>query len=158
MKLNKTDRWNRFLEKTKQVGDCLIWCGSKVKFKKLAYGQFWNGEKIVLAHRYAFEEAHRRSIRKGLTIDHICDNSLCVNPKHLREMSLKDNILRSQNNPSAINSRKTHCGKGHEFSKSNTAFTRHGWRRCRKCHNIISLDYQRRKRGWSLADIRRAKK
>lgn len=28
----------------------------------------------------------------------------------------------------------THCKHGHEFTPENTSITKHGWRRCRRCH------------------------
>jgi hypothetical protein len=49
----------------------------------------------------------------------------------LEVVSIKENVLRGIG-PSAINKRKTHCKRGHEFNKENTRITKKG-RSCRIC-------------------------
>lgn len=75
-----------------RAGDCHIWTGSLV----LGYGQMWveiNGKKIrKKAHRISYEKSTGLPIPEGVDIDHICHNPACVNPKHLREISHKQNI------------------------------------------------------------------
>lgn len=36
----------------------------------------------------------------------------------------------------AVKRAKTHCLNGHEFTATNTAITKEGWRRCKTCHRI----------------------
>lgn len=70
------------------------------------------------AHRYSYEK-YIGKLRKGMTIDHLCRNRKCVNPKHLEQVSWQENLLRGEGIP-AINAKKTHCKRGHEFTKANT--------------------------------------
>lgn len=57
-------------------------------------------------------------IPKGLVIDHLCRNTSCCNPKHLRCATQRDNLL-SGVGCCAMNHRKTHCKNGHPLSGGN---------------------------------------
>jgi hypothetical protein len=84
-----------------------------------------------LAHRRAYEEAYG-PIPDGLQIDHLCGIRDCINPLHLEAVTPRENTLRS-GNPAAINARKTHCIRGHEFNEENTRTDDDGSRTCRVC-------------------------
>ena len=131
VKLNK-----RFLSKIifpQDKKECFLWKGTK---NRTNYGIFWDGKRQALAHRFSYEFFYNRKIKEGLTIDHQCNVTLCVNPNHLKEMTLKENILKSLNSPTAVNHRKTHCKNGHEFNNENTMrYVKH-YRYCRKCHAV----------------------
>lgn len=119
---------------------CIVWIGATNG--KNGYGIFRGGDgrdargsrKWVLAHRYAYE--HRAdgvlcTIPKGMTLDHLCRNRVCVNPAHLEPVTQRENTLRGEA-PSARQARQTHCKNGHEFTEANTK--REGRkRRCRIC-------------------------
>ncbi len=131
--MRKKKRIERFINKIIINGNCWIWTGGRVNGRKLNYGQFWNGKRTMLAHRFSYEYFVGK-LEKGLTIDHQCNNPLCVNPSHLKQMTLQDNILRGTN-PVARNAKKTHCSRGHliEGLEKN----KHGYRVCRKCRKIF---------------------
>ena len=89
------------------------------------------------AHQVAFE-IFKGLVLKGLVIDHVCNNRKCVNPEHLRAVTPRENVLRSDSARSAINARKTKCVNGHPFTASNTKLvkTKYGiGRQCRECIN-----------------------
>lgn len=114
--------WDRI-----EVGDCWIWKGSSRGY----YGQYQYKGRSYLAHRYVYELLVA-PIPAGMTLDHLCRNRPCVNPDHLEVVSSRINILRGAS-PHAINARKTHCKRGHEFTPENTTFLKGGGRRCRIC-------------------------
>ena len=70
----------RFWEKVDKSGECWLWMASCYPD---GYGRFKHGEKVVLAHRLAFEWEHGE-IPEGLQVDHRCHERRCVRPDHLR--------------------------------------------------------------------------
>lgn len=68
------------------------------------------------AHRVSYE-TFKGPIPKGLTIDHLCRNTVCINPNHLEAVTLKENILRGDS-PTARHRRSTHCPKGHSYDRT----------------------------------------
>ena len=112
---------------------CWNWKAGKTK----GYGMFYLNGRSVGAHRVSYE-LYVGKIPKGLTLDHLCRNTACVNPRHLEPVTLGVNVLRS-NNLCAVNARKTHCKNGHKFTKENTYYFKSTWvkdrkfRQCKKC-------------------------
>jgi len=90
--------------------------------------------KGILAHRFIYEYWNG-DINSKLTIDHLCRVRHCVNPLHLQQVPHRINILRGDT-LAAKNARKTHCKRGHEFTKENTRITGIGSRCCRLCENL----------------------
>lgn len=118
----------KYQDKVNKTPDCHIWIGS---INPYGYGIIFINGKHKQAHRIAFE-ARYGIIPKGMVINHLCRVRNCVNPDHLEIATHKTNIL-SGLSPSAINSLKTHCSNGHEFTEENTKITSRGWRECRAC-------------------------
>ena len=107
------------------------------------YGQFWNGERAIPAHRFLYE-LFIKKIDGDLEIDHLCRNQKCVNPSHLEAVTHRENLRRGMGRQHWL--RKTHCKHGHPFNEENT-YTRPGtiWRDCRICHKRWSRETRLRK-------------
>lgn len=119
----------RFWKKVVKSDGCWDWAG--MIDAKEGYGRFGYQGRTVSAHRVAYELTVG-PIPAGLVIDHLCRNRRCVNPAHMQPVTDRENILRGIG-PTAVNSAKTHCLRGHEFSASNTRIDRLGKRNCRAC-------------------------
>lgn len=92
------------------------------------------------AHRISYTLANGQ-IPRGLTIDHLCRNRWCVNPKHLEAVTNRENILRG-NSPTAANAIRRRCVRGHSLSGDTIRLYR-GRRVCLLCeqaHNRNKTD------------------
>jgi hypothetical protein len=123
------EQLKRFLNKIRIIDDHWIFTGY---LNKDGYGQTYYKKKQHQAHRFCYEFFVAK-IPKGKHIDHKCRVRSCVNPKHLRVVTPRENALFNSESTSAKNFRKTHCNKGHEFNNKNTKFDINGFRICRTC-------------------------
>lgn len=108
------------------------------------YGHFKMGGRDWLAHRAAYT-TFVGPIPAGLTIDHLCRNTACVNPAHLEPVTNRENILRGDG-VTARAARSTHCPKGHAYDDANTWRCKRGYRHCRACLRASNRIYDRRRR------------
>lgn len=115
---------------------CWVWNHSKLNN---GYGIISLNGKRILAHRYSYEYFKNKLpkfVNKGLEIDHLCHNRLCVNPDHLELVEHKINVLRGNAKYNNYQKTKTHCPKGHVYDENNTWVNKLGHRFCRECHKI----------------------
>ena len=136
----------RFFIKTKRLDDgCLEWMaaynehilededalpeGQEPKVSR--YGVFKFSGRNVLAHRLSLYMVMGED--PGPSVDHLCFNTLCVEPTHLRGGSVQEN------NATRRYITAEHCKHGHERSQGNTYWTKDGRRQCRQCNRLRDL-------------------
>lgn len=138
----------RFWRKVERTSACWLWRGSTRPWRSAAYGWFWCGRGVA-AHRFSYE-TFVGSVPAGFVIDHLCRNTLCVNPAHLEAVTERENILRGTSF-SARNAAKVQCANGHPLSGRNLGIRRGRWRRCRACHNADAARRRARVRASNAA-------
>jgi hypothetical protein len=134
----------QLMKRGRREGACLIWTG------KTAHGYAqttWQGVPRYV-HVIAYELAHG-PVPDGMEVDHECNRRACFEATHLRAMTHRDNVLRSETAPPAVNARKTHCPRGHGYTPSNTYVAPNGSRQCRACWPIKAKARRQSQRGAS---------
>lgn len=126
---------------------CVFWTGH---IDKKGYGKLgYRGRGGMLAHRVVYERSVG-PIPDGLTLDHQCFVTACVNPRHLTPASLVANSKRQRS------AAKEFCVNGHPRTPENSYFKpptrpRQGLRHCRACNREAARAYKARKKGLTAA-------
>lgn len=81
----KTKTWEAFFSKVRFTSGCWFWLGGV----KANYGRFESEKREWRSHRWSFC-AIRGPIPDGHDLDHMCENTLCVNPWHLQPLTRKE--------------------------------------------------------------------
>lgn len=121
---------------------CLLWYGkvNKQGYPELTKSQaaktgFW------LVYHYTWAQANGRRCAPDMTLDHTCEVRNCIEPSHLEEVTLRENLMRGDT-LAAKNAAKTHCPKGHPYDTVNV----NGDRGCKTCQAEATRRYYYRKR------------
>lgn len=132
-KVRTNDGKEGFWSMVECCGDdkCWLWKGKTSRTHSGDYGRFAHDGGWTYAHRFAYESLVG-PIPEGLILDHLCRNTLCVNPRHLEPVTHRVNLLRGVG-ASAMNAKKTHCPQGYPYDEQNTRITWRGYRACRAC-------------------------
>ena len=147
----------RFWAKVDRSGGsdaCWPWMGY-VDETGNGYGQFWDGDHLVKAHRFIYTK-ECGTVPLGLVVDHTCHNGTgctdvpcvhrrCCNPKHLEVTTQSINSIRGRSGDHQ--SAKTHCPKGHAYSPENTLSRQGGRHRvCRECNRAHQRKYNAKRK------------
>src|ERR1700678_700784 len=104
---------------------------------KNGYTRFKLDDRLRLAHRVSYE-MFKGIIPEGHQLHHTCEFKRCVNPEHLTPVLPRVHLLElSPKAPAFINSRVTHCPKGHAYTDDNTYTTK--GRTCKTCKHELWL-------------------
>lgn len=138
---------NRLWSKVIKTEDCWEWTGAK---SSKGYGSIYVRRYVTAAtHIVAYELETGQGVPEGLTIDHLCFNTLCTRFAHFEVVT------------SAVNSQRrweryrlevkpfiTHCPHGHELTEGNTYITPvKESKRCKTCIREAGRRHDA-KRGW----------
>lgn len=120
-------REERFWRRVEKSDGCWRWAGGRGG-KASIYGIFTYAGVHTSAHRVAYELLIR-PIPTGLVLDHLCGDTLCVNPEHVEPVTAAENRRRQA-------ARVTHCRRaGHPLSGENLYIDGKGQRGCRACRD-----------------------
>jgi len=147
VKINKNGPMS---EHRPDLGNCWIWNAATLKS---GYGIFGGNGWQTTAHRYSYQIENGEIENKKMHVDHLCRVRNCVRPSHLELVTPTENYRRGQG-WSGNNFRKTHCRKGHEFTKENTIKEKLG-RKCKTC-NLDRVKKRGKERYWEDVDKGRA--
>ncbi len=83
----------RFYDKVSfEPNGCWLWKGALDSY---GYGAFKFAGGARKAHRVAWA-LDGRSLPSDMTLDHVCRNRACVNPKHIELVTLRENGKRAR--------------------------------------------------------------
>ena len=127
-----------------QNDKCWLWTGAR---NSCGYAEIRRDGKNYKVHRIMFE-MFKGTIKKGLEIDHICRVRNCVNPKHLRAVTHRINML-CGDGVGSENFKKTKCPRGHKYNRVRKVTRKNGLKQscryCSICQNKQQLDCYYRK-------------
>lgn len=136
---------------------CWEWKG---RIAETGYGMVYFKDRTFIAHR-ALYEILIGDIPGRMQLNHDChtkDKSCkggtsclhrrCVNPDHMSVVTPSEN-LKLDDTASGVNAKKTHCLRGHKFTRKNTRIsyaTGSKVRFCKQCDKLRNQSHQNRRR------------
>lgn len=129
----------RFFSKVQKTPECWLWTGAK---DREGYGRF-DTEETCLAHRFSYLR-FVGPIPEGYCIDHICRNTTCVNPQHLRPLTAAENTMISRGVAPRY-ARRDKCAHGHPLMGQNVRLggKNGNSRRCLTCRAAFNKQRSR---------------
>lgn len=128
---------DKFWARVRPTGFCWEWTG---QLDAHGYGTVKTPDARTQskAHRVSYE-LMVGPIPEGLVIDHLCRNTVCVNPDHLEPVTTAENTRRG-----LPGMRRPTCYRGHEWTEDNIFPKPNGGRECRRCRNAAKRAYYER--------------
>lgn len=140
-----------FLDKIDKTDGCWVWCGTRDAH---GYGRvvvptlLSRCQMSMMAHRISYEY-FVGEIPDGLVIDHLCNNTSCVNPDHLEPKTIYENARRGfRNGISGTNRYEPGdvCRKGLHIFTSESDLVKMPSERGRRCKKCLKERVKRRYR------------
>lgn len=140
--MRKKQNLTKRLKSKIHINDNGCWCWTGAVFSKVngKYAQIRmtsNEKKSCLryAHRVSYEH-FVGPVPEGKELDHLCRNTLCINPQHLEPVTHKENMLRR------VDINKKYCKHGHKMEDDNVYLNPKGARECRTCRKISQKKFR----------------
>lgn len=133
----------KLLARSVRNGDCLVWGGAQTQS---GYGSMLTRPNgwVESTHVLSMFVFNGIAVPSSMTVNHRCENKLCVEPKHLQQASVRENNLYSHS-LIAVNASKTHCTEGHPYEGDNLRMSSRGQRICVTCHRRWRRESEQRR-------------
>lgn len=132
-----------FWAKVDKTDTCWLWTAGT---NGNGYGRTDHEGRKQYVHRLAYVDVNGL-IPDGLTIDHLCMNTRCVNPEHLQAVTRGENMRRGYAIPTRVAVRRHEpCRNGHARTPENVYISKAGKVHCRPCNRANQARYAAAKR------------
>lgn len=124
----------RYVDQYEFTDVCWNWTGPLSHDNR--YGMFYFDSEQYVAHRFGYV-LFCGIFDQSLEIDHLCRNTVCVNPYHLEAVTKEENARR--NGIWFKHNLPAQCKRGHDYTEENTRVrirSGHIYRSCRICERL----------------------
>lgn len=114
------ERFFKYVDK--RDDGCWLWTGARgSNTGRMPYGVFRVKHHNIYAHRWSYIHTNS-AVPDGLQLDHLCRNTLCVNPAHLEAVTGKENQRRGLHGVLKTPPELCVCSRGHRQTPENRKF------------------------------------